>query len=87
MIYLNDIGSQQGAFIHMKTCTLNLSEGTIVCKCLGISDIELIEITRIKKITCLSELKLETEAGSGCTACHKKLNQIILENGPMTEAV
>jgi bacterioferritin-associated ferredoxin len=44
-----------------------------------------IEITRIKKIGCLAELRQESEAGSGCTACHKKLNQIIRENGSLSD--
>jgi len=66
-------------------CTLTVGEDLVVCKCLGITEVEVIEITRIKKIRCLAELRMESEAGSGCTACHKKLNQIIRENGSLSE--
>lgn len=62
-------------------CTLTLDEDTLVCRCLNFTEIEVIEITRIKKIGCLSELRLESDVGSGCTACHRKLKQIITEHG------
>ena len=71
--------------MKQNNCTLILGEDLVVCKCLGITELEVIEITRIKKIGCLAELRKETEAGSGCTACHKKLNQIIRENGSLSE--
>ncbi|NBR07597.1 MAG: hypothetical protein EBT92_17785 [Planctomycetes bacterium] len=71
--------------MNQNNCTLNIGEDLIVCKCLGVTEIEVIEITRIKKIGCLAELRMESEAGSGCTACHKKLNQIIRENGSLSE--
>jgi len=66
-------------------CTLTVTEDLVVCRCLGITEVEVIEITRIKKIGCLAELRQESEAGSGCTACHKKLNQIIRENGSLSD--
>ena len=71
--------------MNQNNCTLNIGEDLIVCKCLGVTEIEVIEITRIKKIGCLAELRMESEAGSGCTACHKKLNQTIRENGSLSE--
>jgi NifU-like protein len=71
--------------MNQNNCTLILGEDLIVCKCLGITEVEVIEITRIKKIGCLAELQKESEAGSGCTACHKKLNQIIRENGSLSD--
>ena len=71
--------------MKQNNCTLILGEDLVVCKCLGITEVEVIEITRIKKIGFLAELRMETEAGSGCTACHKKLNQIIRENGSLPE--
>ena len=81
----NDIESQYGGKMNQNNCTLIVGEDLVVCKCLGITEVEVIEITRIKKIGCLAELRMESEAGSGCTACHKKLNQIILENGSLSE--
>ena len=71
--------------MKQNNCTLILGEDLVVCKCLGITEVEVIEITRIKKIGCLAELRMETEAGSGCTACHKKLNQIIRESASLSE--
>jgi len=73
--------------VNQKCCTLTVGEGVVVCKCLGITEVEVIEITRIKKIGSLAELRLESEAGSGCTACHKKLNQIILDHGITSKSV
>ena len=71
--------------MNQNNCALIVGEDLVVCKCFGITEVEVIEITRIKKIGCLAELRMESEAGSGCTACHKKLNQIIRENGPFSE--
>ena len=71
--------------MKQNNCTLILGEDLVVCKCLGITEVEVIEITRIRKIWCLAELRKETEAGSGCTACHKKLNQIIRESASLSE--
>jgi bacterioferritin-associated ferredoxin len=82
---INDIESQYGGKMNQNNCTLLVGEDLVVCKCLEITEVEVIEITRIKKIGCLAELRMESEAGSGCTACHKKLNQIILENGSLPE--
>ncbi|RLS21717.1 MAG: (2Fe-2S)-binding protein [Planctomycetota bacterium] len=71
--------------MNQNNCTLLVGEDLVVCKCLGITEVEVIEIMRIKMIGCLAELRMESEAGSGCTACHKKLNQIIRENGSLSE--
>lgn len=71
--------------MNQNNCTLLVGEDLVVCKCLGITEVEVIEIMRIKTIGCLAELRMESEAGSGCTACHKKLNQIIRENGSLSE--
>ena len=81
----NDIESQHGGKMIQNNCTLTVGEDLVVCRCLGITEVEVIEITRIKKIGCLAELRQESEAGSGCTACHKKLNQIIRENGSLAD--
>ncbi len=56
--------------MKQNNCTLILGEDLVVCKCLGITEVEVVEITRIKKIGCLAELRMESDAGSGCTACH-----------------
>ena len=81
----NDIESQYGGKMIQNNCTLTVGEDLVVCRCLGITEVEVIEITRIKKIGCIAELRQESEAGSGCTACHKKLNQIIRENGSLAD--
>jgi len=81
----NDIESQYGGKMIQNNCTLTVGEDLVVCRCLGITEVEVIEITRIKKIGCLAELRQDSEAGSGCTACHKKLNQIIRENGSLSD--
>ena len=82
---LNDIESQYGGEMNQNNCSLIVGEDLIVCNCFGITEVEVIEITRIKKIGCLAELRMESEAGSGCTACHKKLHQIIRENGSLSD--
>ena len=81
----NDIESQHGGKMIQNNCTLTVGEDLVVCRCLGITEVEVIEITRIKKIGCLAELRQESEAGSGCTACHKKLNQIIRESASLSD--
>ena len=71
--------------MNQNNCTFSVGEDLVVCKCLGITEVEVIEITRIKKIGSLMELRIESEAGSGCTSCHKKLKQIIKDHGALPE--
>lgn len=70
--------------MEQKSCHVICGEDKIVCHCFGIGEEALIEITRLKKITSLWELREETEAGSGCSACHRKLKQIIQTHGEAT---
>lgn len=63
-----------------KTCFVQTDVGKIICHCFGVDEPTLIEITKLKCINNLVELRKETEAGSGCTACHYKLKKIIQNN-------
>lgn len=36
--------------MKQNNCTLILGEDLVVCKCLGITEVEVVEITRIKKL-------------------------------------
>ena len=45
-----------------------------VCKCLKITEQEVIEAITIRGASSLVELRTITEAGTGCNCCHRELN-------------
>lgn len=45
----------------------------VVCRCLDVTESELIAAIQTHKVVNLQELKVVTDAGNGCTCCHKEL--------------
>ena len=48
-----------------------------VCKCLKITENEVIEAITIRGATSLEELRTTTQAGTGCNCCHHQLQQYL----------
>ena len=46
----------------------------VVCRCLRVTEQEVIEAITNRGVRTLRELRLITEAGDGCTCCHRELN-------------
>jgi bacterioferritin-associated ferredoxin len=45
----------------------------LVCRCLKVTEHEVVTAIRAHGITTVHELKTVTRAGDGCTCCHKEL--------------
>lgn len=54
-------------------------EGEIVCKCFGVTDLQIIRAVKENKLTTLEEVTNFTKAGGGCEDCHGRINEIITE--------
>ncbi|MSR30915.1 MAG: (2Fe-2S)-binding protein [Gemmataceae bacterium] len=63
----------------MRTCLVALEQQKIICHCLGITEQQILELKILKNVQTVREVMNETEAGSGCTACHRKIRDL-LEN-------
>jgi bacterioferritin-associated ferredoxin len=50
---------------------------SIVCHCLGISESTVADAVAICGMSTIKEVCRETGAGSGCTACHARLRDLL----------
>jgi bacterioferritin-associated ferredoxin len=53
------------------------SSDPIVCHCLQVSESTLSDAIAVSGITTMKELCRETGAGGGCTACHRRLRELL----------
>ncbi|WP_291330133.1 Fe-S cluster assembly protein NifU [Desulfovibrio sp. UCD-KL4C] len=54
-------------------------EGEIVCKCFGVTDLQIKKAVLENKLTTLEEVTNFTKAGGGCEDCHGRIKEIIDE--------
>ncbi|WP_419781407.1 Fe-S cluster assembly protein NifU [Maridesulfovibrio sp.] len=54
-------------------------EGEIVCKCFGVTDVQIRRAVQENKLTTLEEVTNFTKAGGGCEDCHGRIQEIITE--------
>lgn len=54
-------------------------EGEIVCKCFGVTDLQIKRAVLENKLTTLEEVTNFTKAGGGCEECHGRIKEIIDE--------
>ena len=61
----------------MDTCTTRKDctncPGQYICRCLKVTEEELLTALATREIHSLRDLRAHTGAGDGCTACHKTL--------------
>lgn len=61
----------------MGTCRSCPSVGScgerLVCRCLKVTEHEVVTAIRVHGLTTIQELKSITMAGDGCTCCHREL--------------
>lgn len=50
---------------------------TILCHCLGVSESTVQDAVAICGLSTVKEVCRETGAGSGCTACHARLRELL----------
>ena len=58
----------------------------VVCRCLKVSETEVIEAITVHGVRTLKELRLITEAGDGCTCCHRELNAYLAIYSPSSSS-
>lgn len=51
------------------------------CKCLKVTEHDVVTAIRTVGLTTIAELKAATGAGDGCTCCHKQLQQYLTVYG------
>ncbi|NDY55387.1 Fe-S cluster assembly protein NifU [Desulfovibrio sulfodismutans] len=54
-------------------------EGELVCKCFGVTDVQIRRAIRENGLTTLEEVTDFTKAGGGCGDCHERIGQILAE--------
>ncbi|WP_432738493.1 Fe-S cluster assembly protein NifU [Maridesulfovibrio sp. FT414] len=54
-------------------------EGEIVCKCFGVTDLQIKRAVLDNKLTTIEEVTNFTKAGGGCEECHGRIQEIITE--------
>jgi bacterioferritin-associated ferredoxin len=52
----------------------------VICHCLQISEGQLIEVRTVCPLASLRDIARTTGAGTGCTACHRRLRKFINES-------
>ncbi|HLD44168.1 MAG TPA: Fe-S cluster assembly protein NifU [bacterium] len=58
---------------------LPVHEGTIVCECFDVSDLEIKKAVQDHHLATIEEVTNFTKAGGGCGKCHEKIQEIINE--------
>lgn len=54
-------------------------EGEVVCKCFGVTDLQIKHAVLQNKLTTIEEVTNFTKAGGGCEECHGRIQEIITE--------
>ncbi|QEL16189.1 (2Fe-2S)-binding protein [Limnoglobus roseus] len=54
----------------------------LACRCLRVTEHEVVTAIRTIGLTTICELKAATGAGDGCTCCHKQLQQYLTVYSP-----
>lgn len=57
--------------------TCDACPAKLVCRCLKVTEEEVVTALAIHGVESVKELRRLTGAGDGCTACHRKLNLLI----------
>jgi len=58
----------------------------IICHCLGVSESTVADAVAICGLSTLKEVCRETGAGSGCTACHARLRELLRKSSQAVPA-
>jgi bacterioferritin-associated ferredoxin len=49
----------------------------VVCRCLQVTEMELIEVLTTQEVQDLKDVRRHTGAGSGCMACHRLIREYL----------
>jgi bacterioferritin-associated ferredoxin len=68
----------QGASLLMASSNADaVSSDQIICRCLRVFESELVEALSTEEICDLNDVRRRTGAGSGCTACHRRIKEYL----------
>ena len=56
----------------------------IVCRCLGVTEADVIEAIACANLETLDQVRRCTGAGDGCTGCHRMIRQYLVERSLAT---
>lgn len=62
------------------TCTVescNTCPGKVVCRCLNVTEEQIINLITTGGLRSIREIREVTRAGDGCTCCHAEIQQYI----------
>jgi bacterioferritin-associated ferredoxin len=51
--------------------------GPVVCHCLGVTEEQLVSAVVSSDMRTLMEVRRQTGAGTGCNACHRRINLLL----------
>ena len=52
-------------------------DGPVVCHCLGVTEEQLVSAVVAFDLQTLQEVRRQTGAGTGCNACHRRINLLL----------
>jgi NAD(P)H-nitrite reductase large subunit len=52
-------------------------DGPVVCHCLGVTEEQLVSAVVAFDLHTLQEVRRQTGAGTGCNACHRRINLLL----------
>ena len=67
----------EGAIASYRGEPKKKQEGTIVCECFGVTEIEIERAVRENNLATIEDVTNYTKAGGGCESCHEKIQEII----------
>lgn len=71
-----------------RSCTtVGSCSSRIVCRCLKVTEHQLIDSIRTHGITTLVELRVLTGAGTGCNCCHRELQSYLDIYSPSSSVI
>ena len=67
----------ESALANYRGVKAPIQEGTIVCKCFGVTDVEIKRVVRENHLTTVEEVTNYTKAGGGCGQCKPAIEKLI----------
>lgn len=67
----------EAAIADYKGAILPMAEGTVICECFGVTDLEVIRAIKESNLRSVEEITNFTKAGGGCGKCEDKLREVL----------
>ena len=60
----------------------NQTDRKVLCECLGVTERTVAACVKSGRACSVNEVMACTEAGTGCTACHKAIQRVVEQHSP-----